>query len=580
MNGEIKVDNVKFSYRSDDGEGEEILRPAVRGASLEIHRGEYVAVIGPNGSGKSTLAKLIDVLELPDEGTITVFGTDTRNDKKFWEIRENCAVVFQNPDNQIVGTTVEEDVAFGPENLGVPLPELRERVDKALKDVGLYELRTRQAASLSGGQKQKLAIAGCLAMRPQILIMDESTAMLDPVSRDEVLEIVEQMRKRDNLTLITITHDMSETVRCDKIFVVKEGKVILSGTPAEVFLQDSKTKAASLALPPRYALVKELGRLTQTELAPEDFASIGTLKQAAVRCIEKGASYKIEPPEQKQSPDDKVIMSVKDLSFAYEPGAPKALDNINLDVYEGEVLAIAGQSGCGKTTLISHFNGIIRPQTGTVTVDGMSTADNKLIAKIRQNIGLVFQYPEYQLFAETVYKDIRYGISKNGLSEDEERKRIEKACDIVGFDKTLLESSPFDLSGGQKRRAAMAGVLVMQPKILVLDEPASGLDPKGRADMFSMIRDIKKSGVTVVIVSHYMDEAAVNADRICYMKDGRIEQIGTPHEVFANPNVPSPVIKAFRDDIEKAMPEREFSVPGDFTPEGEARALLAGGAKC
>ena len=212
MSSAISVKDVSFTYKTD--EGQSTGTKALDGISLEVASGSYCAVLGPNGSGKSTLAKIIDILELPDDGRIVVLGTDAQTEDDFYKIRENCSYVFQNPDNQIVGTIVEEDVAFGPENLGVKLPELRRRVDDALKYVGLYELRNREAASLSGGQKQKLAIAGALAMEPQVLILDESTAMLDPISRDEFLELSEKMNREKGITVLTITHDMNEAGRC------------------------------------------------------------------------------------------------------------------------------------------------------------------------------------------------------------------------------------------------------------------------------------------------------------------------------------------------------------------------------
>ena len=206
----IEIKDVVFSYDISDDASGKAPRRALDGISVTIEKGSYTAILGSNGSGKSTLAKIIDILEVPDSGKVVIFGKDAGDDDKFWEIREHCCCVFQNPDNQIVGTMIEEDVAFGPENLGIPNPELRERVDQALKDVGLYEFRHKETMALSGGQKQKLAIAGALAMKPDILILDEATAMLDPSSRDDFLELVERMRVEKGLTLITITHDMTE----------------------------------------------------------------------------------------------------------------------------------------------------------------------------------------------------------------------------------------------------------------------------------------------------------------------------------------------------------------------------------
>ncbi len=535
ING-ISVKNVSFTYKNDEGEELANLRPALDNISLEIEAGMYCAVLGPNGSGKSTLAKIIDLLELPDSGSITVLGIDGSNQDDYYKIRENCSYVFQNPDNQIVGTIVEEDVAFGPENLGIKLPELRERVDNALKYVGLYDLKDRQAASLSGGQKQKLAIAGALAMMPKVLILDESTAMLDPVSRDEFLELVEKLNKEKGITVITITHDMSEAVRCEKIYVVEEGKLTMSGTPAQIFSRSEDIVKAGLELPPDMNLLNELAKITGTKLSEQQLTSkeniINTAVDIAIRATEAP-----DAKEEKDTKSTRKIMEIKDLSHTYDDGKTHAIEHIDLDIYEGEILAIVGKSGCGKTTLVSHLNGIIRPQSGDVvfhTDDGreLSTTRKKDIMELRRNTGLVFQYPEYQLFEETVYKDISYGLIKMKAPVDNIDARIRETARMVGLSEELLQNNPFELSGGQKRRVAMAGILVMKPKILVLDEPAAGLDPKGRQDMFTMINALREAGTTIVLVSHNMDEASRYADRIVCIKSGKKIAEGKAQDLF------------------------------------------------
>ncbi|MCR4670378.1 MAG: energy-coupling factor transporter ATPase [Saccharofermentans sp.] len=576
----IIVDKVSFSYKSDDVSDSRPDKKALDGITLNIEKGSYTAVTGPNGSGKSTLAKLIDILEMPDEGRIVVFGKDTSSDRSFWDIRRKCSIIFQNPDNQIVGTTVEEDVAFGPENLGVPTDELRKRVDKALKDVGLYEYRERPSSALSGGQKQKLAIAGALAMHPDILIMDESTSMLDPHSRQEVLDIVEAMRIRDDLTLITITHDMTEAARCDRILVIKDGRVALEGTPAEVFSEKEKIDEMSLVMPVEYSFAYRLAELSGGTLSMEDLKDRESLKTACARELKKITPGSIkESPFEKKAEKDEVILQVKDLSYSYDDGKTYALEGIDLDVHKGEILVIAGRSGCGKTTLITHFNGILKAQKGSVTVNGIDSSDKKNVMKIRQKVGLVFQYPEYQLFDETVYKDICFGLKRWGVPENEYRERVNKACEMTGFKTTNLEKSPFELSGGQQRRAAIAGVLVMQPDILVMDEPGAGLDPAGRKAMFDMISRLRDSGVTVIIVSHNMDDSAIVADRVCYMRRGKIVKVGKPEEMFCGAenefNIPRPYITEFALETASLAGIGDYDSCGDFTPEGEALALAS-----
>jgi len=582
----ISLSDVAFSYRSDDGEGKETVTKAVDGVSLKIERGSYVAVTGSNGSGKSTLAKLIDLLETPDRGRIVIWGKDSAESGNFWEIRHRCACVFQNPDNQIVGTIVEEDTAFGPENLGIPNPELRERVDTALKETGLYELREREAASLSGGQKQKLAIAGALAMRPEVLILDEATAMLDPICRDEFLELVEKMREEKHLTLITITHDMAEAARCDRIIVMNKGQVAIDGTPAEVF-SSGKLGRCGLKQPESFALCYQIAMICGEEILPSDLESEDKLIKRIIKMMPRMVSaYIPDTDEPKEEIKDDIIMSIKGLSYSYD-GTTNAISDINLDVRKGEVLGIAGASGCGKTTLISHLNAIIRPQKGDIeikTKDKVLRCSNKKdMALIRKTVGLVFQYPEYQLFEETVYKDIAYGLTRLKVPEKEHRDLVLEAAKKVGLPEDVLEKSPFELSGGQKRRVAMAGVLVMHPDILVLDEPASGLDPRGRDEMFKMIRDLKKSGTTIILVSHNMDEAARNCDRVCAIKDGRVVKTASPDEFFTNEEDISaagldiPVLTRFAGKLERAIaaeqPGIDFGKP-EFDSYKQAAAIV------
>jgi len=591
----IVIKDVKFSYDIAEEDSEKAPRLALDGISVTIEKGSYTAILGSNGSGKSTLAKIIDILEVPDSGKVVIFGKDASDDNLFWDIRAHCCCVFQNPDNQIVGTIVEEDVAFGPENLGVPNPELRERVDQALKDVGLYEYRHRETTALSGGQKQKLAIAGALAMQPDILILDEATAMLDPSSRDDFLTLVEKMRVEKGLTLITITHDMTEALRCDKLVIVNKGKAVMEGRPEEIFLSDNLWDYG-LKRPVKFNFAFEIAKLTGSTLTKEDLRSDESLIAALTAMLKKPGIKIPEISEDTKTQDEKdIIMSVKGLSYTYNGSDVKAIEDINLDIRRGEVLGIVGESGCGKTTLISHMNAIFRPSVGDIiihTKDGdLSCRNKKDTMKIRQNVGLVFQYPEYQLFEETVFKDICYGLKKMGIEKTKMHKMAYDAALMVGLSNDEVNSSPFELSGGQKRRAAMAGVLAMQPGILVLDEPASGLDPRGRQEMFAIIKKLRDSGTTIILVSHNMDEAAVNCDRICLIDHGKIKAIGTPEELFIKERaeelgIQRPRISRFSGLLQEKL-RKEF--PGiifegmNFSPEKEAQSIVrsvcrAGGA--
>ena len=263
----LKVENASFSYDK--------VNKAVKGVSFEVNKGEYIVIIGHNGSGKSTLAKLLNGLLVPDGGEITVAGFSAKDKKSLFEVRKRVGVVFQNPDNQLVASIVEDDIAFGPENLGIERKEIGERIDFALKAVGMEEFRKVSPARLSGGQKQRIAIAGILALKPEILVLDESTAMLDPQGRKEVLEVVEKLNKEEKVTVIAITHYMEEAVKADRILVINHGELVMSGTPKEIFSREEELTKIGLELPPVCQIAKGLkeqglqlnnGILTEEEL--------------------------------------------------------------------------------------------------------------------------------------------------------------------------------------------------------------------------------------------------------------------------------------------------------------------------
>lgn len=251
----IKTENLRYNYENEDDES---VVEVLKGVDLEIHKGQFVAIVGHNGSGKSTLAKHFNAILLPSGGKVFVEGLDTSDESLLFEIRRRVGMVFQNPDNQIVATIVEEDVAFAPENLGVPPKEIRERVDKALKAVGMYERRLDAPHLLSGGQKQRIAIAGILAMNPKYIILDEPTAMLDPIGRREVLETVRRLNKEENMTVLLITHYMDEAALSDRMIVMRGGQVLLDGTPKEVFVHTDELKSTGLDIPQAAELIHEL----------------------------------------------------------------------------------------------------------------------------------------------------------------------------------------------------------------------------------------------------------------------------------------------------------------------------------
>ena len=544
----IRIENLTFEYPPEE-EGAGAVK-ALNGIGFEIEKGSFTAVLGRNGSGKSTLSKQLNALLIPKEGDVIVCGINTRQEERVWEIRSSAGMVFQNPDNQLISAVVEDDVAFGPENLGIPAEEIRRRIDDAMKRVGIYELRKKSPHMLSGGQKQRVAIAGVVAMRPQCIIFDEPTAMLDPKGRREVMEIVRSLRE-DGITVILITHFMEEAVEADRIIVMDGGKVVMDGSPPQIFENEQRLRELGLELPEAVDIRQHLRRKGFS--IPQEVLSISGL--ASYMCSLPAESF--TPRQEKQDflsgskPSDRAavqgetdaVLTAEHIDYIYGKGQPDetyALQDVSLSVKRGEFIGIIGHTGSGKSTLIQHFNGLLKPDRGTIVVDGCDiTAKNTVLRDVRRKVGLVFQYPEYQLFEETVEKDVAYGPKNIGFSEEEILRRVKEALQLVDLSyETFARRSPFDLSGGQKRRAAIAGVLAMQPEILILDEPTAGLDPETHREILDMVCRIReKRGTTVILVTHNMDDAARLCDRILVMDQGRLLRCGTPREVFSEPGL-------------------------------------------
>ena len=566
----IDLSDVRFSY---DGKA-----PALAGVSAHVNAGEFACILGGNGSGKSTLAKHLNALLLPDQGTVTVDGMSTADAECTYLIRQTAGMVFQNPDDQLVSTLVEDDVAFGPENLGIQLPELRERVTRALADVGLAGFERKETHALSGGQKQRVAIAGVLAMNPRILILDEASAMLDPRGRAGLMRVCRELHER-GFTIVMITHFMEEAAQADRVIVLESGKVVCDGSPAQVLLQEDLLRRLNLDVPfathlshaLRNAGVAVTPTVDDDALAAEILSlAKDSLFAGAVSAADQGVPANADDAVDGaqtdagaatgETTDDTAadcadaVIRFESVSFTYDPSEVKrkrtpaqrqadwgnspdsiwALSDVSFAVKSGEFLGIAGHTGSGKSTLVQHMNGILKPTRGRVMVRGLDMADKRSEAELRGTVGVVFQYPEHQLFAETVYKDVAFGPRNLGLPDDEVDERVHRALSRVGLDfDAVSQKSPFELSGGQQRRVAFAGILAMEPSVLVLDEPAAGLDPAGRRSFLQLIARLhKQEGLTVVMVSHNMDDLAAMCDRVLIMNEGCLQSAGAPSRVF------------------------------------------------
>lgn len=558
----VRVEGLVHDFVDIDEEGKETERfRAVDNVSLEVEPGQFIAVLGHNGSGKSTLAKHINAILMPTEGTVYVGGMDTKNDKNLWNIRQQAGMVFQNPDNQIIATIVEEDVGFGPENLGVPTEEIWQRVEKALNNVGMIEYRHHSPTKLSGGQKQRVAIAGVMAMKPKCIVLDEPTAMLDPNGRKEVIATLKELNRQEKVTIILITHYMNEVIEADRVFVMDKGKIAIMGTPRQVFSDVEKIKSLGLDVPQiteiAYKLKKKGVNFQDGVLTIDEFTeqleeykntkaekvTIGhkegqTYEQAdshvaslADKAFDDKNSVSVQPE------NSQVIMTLDHINYTYSADTAfriHALKDINLKLYEGQFIGVIGHTGSGKSTLIQHLNGLIRAESGRLLYRDKNIYDEDFVMPgLRKKVGLVFQYPEYQLFEATVLEDVMFGPKNLGKSQEEAKQTAIEALRAVGADESLWDKSPFELSGGQKRRVAIAGVLAMETEVLILDEPTAALDPKGRDEILGLIDRLhRERKITIILVSHSMEDVAKYADRIIVMNKGQVAYDGTPEEVF------------------------------------------------
>lgn len=537
--GIIKTQKLIFEYEKRDDEGNVIgAHRAIDEVNLDIEPGQFIAILGHNGSGKSTLAKHMNAILTPTEGVMWVDGKDTRKEEYIWDVRQTAGMVFQNPDNQIIGTIVEEDVGFGPENLGVPTDDIWKRVEQSLQAVGMIEYRHHSPNKLSGGQKQRVAIAGVVAMRPKCIVLDEPTAMLDPNGRKEVLRTVEELRKTEKVTVILITHYMEEVIGADRVIVMDSGRVVMDGTTREIFSQVELLKKYRLDVPQVTLLAHELEK--QGFPIPKGILTVEELNEALKNCgyaPKKEAAKKYAKPIIEEASQDP-LLQLRNVEYVYSPGnayEKKALKGIDLELYEGEFVGVIGHTGSGKSTMIQHLNGLIKATNGEILFKGENIYTEKYnLRELRNQVGLVFQYPEHQLFEVDVLSDVCFGPKNQGLSPEVCKERALEALRLVGLSEKYYDASPFDLSGGQKRRVAIAGVLAMRPKVLVLDEPTAGLDPKGRDEILDQIAYLQKEGnLTVVLVSHSMEDIAKYVDRIVVMNKGCKMYDGKPKEVFA-----------------------------------------------
>lgn len=497
---------------------------ALDDVTLEVCRGERVCVLGANGSGKSTLASVICGLLAPDEGDVELAGhavcTGGVPDlAAYRDARRQLGLVFQNPDDQIVTSVVADDVAFGPENLGVPRAQISARVARELRRVAMEKYAHADPSRLSGGQRQRVCIAGALAMEPAVLVLDEPSSLLDVRGRAAIMRVMGRLAAA-GATLVHVTHFMDEALAADRVVVMQHGHVALEGTPDEVFAAKNAQAIEALGLEMPFEARLAVA-LRQAGAAGGAIAAPGTPSdEKPAACVPAA-----EP----------LAILARDLGFSYGPDA-QALDGVSLEVPARATTAIVGQTGSGKSTLLRLLCGLEAADAGSLTVCGINAATKRGRRQVRRAVGYVMQHPERQLFAQTVADDVAFGPRNQGLSAAEVERRVAHALDLVGL-ADRRDASPFELSGGQQRLAAIAGVLAMEPELLVLDEPTAGLDPRGRARLRALMADLAAHGVTLLQVTHSMEDAA-RADHVVVLDQSHVLAAGTPAEVFCPANEP------------------------------------------
>lgn len=484
----VVLRNICFSY--DDGK-----TWTLNNLSLTIRSGERVAIVGKNGSGKSTLAKIIAGLTAPDSGYVKlcgekVFENTTAYADAYKNARKFIGALFQSPEDQIVTTVTEDDVAFGLENLNVEQHKMRKLVNNALEAVHMQNHRLSNPSLMSGGQMQKVALAGSIAMQSKLLVLDEPTSMLDSKSRENVDTLFDDLHK-SGTSIVQITHRIDECQNADRILLLENGVL------HEICLE----KLESYFNNSKYSFSK--------------------------KAQENINNYAKQNASISDSTHTNKAISISHLTVKYDDKSPAVINDYSLDVNEGEIVAIMGENGCGKSTLAKALCGLLKAESGSISVEKIPVSE-KTSKKNRQNlrktIGYVMQLPEQQLFAETVREDVAYGPKNFGIKGDALKERVDETLRLLNLE-NLAEKSPFSLSGGQQRLAAIAGVLAFRPRVLVLDEPTAGLDFEASLRILEILRTLNNQGVTIVMITHNLQEAKALGARLVTLKANKSESL-------------------------------------------------------
>ncbi len=567
----IKINNLTFHY-SDTA------KPALRNISLEIQDGEFVLITGPSGGGKSSLCRCLNGL-IPHfyggeiSGKVEVESLDVMEHPTM-ELATKVGMVFQDPENQLVSTDVDREIAFGLENLGFPRELMAKRVEEALDTVGIAGLRHRTITELSGGEKQRVAIASVIALYPNILVLDEPTSELDPKGAEEVLNVVERLNDELGITVILVEHRLDRVVQhVDRILVLDDGMIMADGVPRSI-LSDSRVALSGVGMPPVIKLtqgLKQRGiRIDNTPLTVKEgrTALAKTLQPHTFLTLNEVKRKNLSPQPINNTKRDysQPLIDVKGLWHAY-PNDFVALKNISVKVCEGEFIAVMGRNASGKTTLVKHFNGLLKPTKGSVLVNGIDTRETT-IAELAKKVGYVFQNPNEHLFADTVEEEIAFTLRNLGFSNKEMGLMIDQVLERFKLTQ-YRHRYPRSLSGGEKQRVALASILVARPKIIILDEPTRGMEYKLKVELLSFLDEYRKEGKAVILVTQDVETVAEYGDRVILLSEGGVVVDGNKREVLSQALLFSPQINRLAQSL------KSYGIPGDVLTANEALGIMA-----
>lgn len=529
----LTLSDLAFTYRDAP-------EPALDQINYRHRRGEFTVIVGETGSGKSTLCRCLNGL-IPSftrgrlDGSLKVAGHRGSERPYVYELARIVGLVFQDFEAQLFSTNVELETAFALENFAVDRGQMKTRVEQALNRVGLSGFEQRDPSSLSGGEKQRLAIASVLAGSPSVVVMDEPTTDLDPIGKRDIFKLAQVLRNEIE-GIILVEHETEHVLSADRILLMHEGRIVQEGPPGEILADPRNVERHGVRPLQTTVLLSELGLATDA-LTIEDAAA--RIRSAGWRVRESAREHlngarRSEPPHEPPGEPPLPVVHIEHLVFRYDD-APPAVDEVSLDIAAGEFVALVGQNGCGKTTLAKHLNGLHTPTEGEVRVLGKSTADWTL-PELGRRVGYVFQNPDHQIFANTVGDEVAFGARNYGFSEEEVGERVDGALAETGLNGRNLED-PFNLTRGERQQLAVASVLATDPEILVLDEPTTGLDYHGQIAILNLVRRLNESGRTVVMITHSMWVVAEYADRCIIMSGGRVVQDGDVRTCFSNPEL-------------------------------------------